>query len=176
MSELAKKASEFIVALKHDWDRLSGFVKFCFLLGIFTVLTLGEISASDARIFGVLLLIWAIIFLAVVIVISPILYWSCDWLYIRRLRLSYPIKRIGKDFEFILVGNAVCIVYAGKPGFRSKHIRWIDNPRTLYDLGFSPYWNSFETKKSLKGLVEEGYKIRHGLRTRGRPGPLKEDQ
>src|SRR3990167_1177701 len=161
MPELANKLSEFIDQLAKDWDKLSRFYKYNFLLCVFILLAGWLIGGGGQKVAGIPFTFWLYAALLTFAAVLPALHWFCERLYILRIRLRYPIRNIGSTFKFLKVGDSAIIVSWDK----QKHLRWIENPRTLYELGFSVYWNlpKYTHDKNLEELIKDGYKIKRGL-------------
>lgn len=176
MSESKRKPSEFVELLSHDWGRLSSAVKYLFLSSLFVLLTIWIVDRQHSLISSVDSALIAVAIVFALAFVLPLIIWLYSISRILFFRKRYPVAKMGLDYKFIIESGAVCVVSEREGVFRRKHIRWIDNPRTLYDLGFSPYWKSFMHHKSLIQLANAGYIIKRGLRTNGRPGPLKKDQ
>jgi hypothetical protein len=174
MSEISKKISEFVDKLAKDWDKLPGFFKFCFLLSAFTLLSGWVANDQQQKFLSLSLTGWIYITLIVFAFIFPSIYWFSERLYIFRIKQQYPLKNMGHNFKFLKVGDSAFIVSEG----RRKHIRWIENPRTLYDMGFSTYWleDEYSCKESFEKLIKQDYKVKRGLRSHGKPGSLKDEQ
>jgi hypothetical protein len=170
MSESFGKALEVI---KEDWAKLASLTKFCFLASVIIIAMMFALEPDTIVLHGKPYEFWLSILVAC-LVLLPLFYWSGVELKIRYYRwFRYPLRNIGKSFKFKRVDelDAVLIVY----GSNLQKARWVENGRTMYDLGFEPYYRHVLEEIPLKKDSINKYQLKKGLRTRRKPGGLSKE-
>ena len=174
MSNIGTALVNVLNVIKEDWDRLSKFLKFCYLTGAFLLLATPLMKVDNKSYIQVIGLGLFVFF----IIIAPFLNWA--WVHIVKIqwyRWRYNISKLGKRFVFgTLEGTDAIHIF----DLKWKRIRWIENPTTGYDLGYFPSaWRGASgTFKSFNGTLEvdskkidlSKYKIKQRIHTRGKPG------
>ncbi len=176
MADMGEQIKNALEVIKDDWSKLPNFIKFCYLSGVFILLT-GWLIPDGSRVFNHSSSFWLYVLMGLLIFILPIGYWAAISMRVFYFRMRYPIGKIGKDFQFADLREFKGTVHI--LDFKRKQIRWIENPRTLYDLGYiASDWTRIVELNNLAETVKIGsqdrnlsnYRMKRGIRTRGKPG------
>ena len=172
MSKLSDSFIHVLEEIVKDWKRLSNFLKFCYLTASFILLATWSVKVDDKPYTQLIGLGFFLLYIALL----PILNWA--WIHIFKMnwyRWRYKISKLDERFVFGKIGDAIHLI-----DLKRKVIRWIENPTTGYDLGYFPSawtkatadFNSFSDtiKINTRKIDLNEYKIKRGIRTRGKPG------
>ena len=169
--------------LKKDWDSLSNFPKFCYVVCAFllvaTWLFKGNTYSTKVHhhhayvMHGMFHNIQSTTYFLFIVflLVLPLGYFLIIWLKILYYRRVYPLDKLGEDYHFQNIEGAVHLFDRKK-----KLIRWVETSKTAYDLGYyqSMWAETIQRKNYImsgaKGMNLDEYQLGRGIRTRGKPG------
>lgn len=179
--EIEDKIKNALEIVKKDWERLPNILKYCFIGGALNLLA-AYLMRSAANSFFIPLYAFTISttmqkvsfsLFVMLVILMPILYMIVVRLKICYYRWRYPIEHLGKDFFFATLGHAIHLI-----DIKNSQIRWIENPRTAFDLGYYPSaWTEAKQFKSFYETIQlnsrsidlSKFQIKPGIRTQRIP-------